>query len=76
MIDGLVTLGTPYTGSPVADLGSQLANVQCGASGAACTTVQKLARVLITGLGPTAVDELSSAFLQTWSPRLKLAGAG
>jgi triacylglycerol lipase len=73
-IDGLITLGTPHTGSPVADVGSELANLSCGRSGAACTIFQKLASGLLSQLGPTAVDELSSPFLKTWNPRLKLAG--
>jgi hypothetical protein len=72
-IDGLVTLGTPHTGSPVADIGAELANLSCGRSGATCTVFQKLASGLVRPLGPTAVDELSSPFLKTWNARQKLA---
>jgi hypothetical protein len=73
-IKGLVTLGTPHLGSPVADVGVLMAGIDCGDGGSACATVQKLASVLVTLLGPTAVAELSSSFLSTWNPQTKLAG--
>ncbi len=73
-VEGLVTLGTPHLGSPVADVGVTTTGIECGAGGSACATVQKLASLLVTQLGPTAVAELSSPFLSTWNPQSKLAG--
>jgi pimeloyl-ACP methyl ester carboxylesterase len=71
-IDGLVTLGTPYTGSFVADIGSLLTNLACGGADPTCVLAQNVARGLVTLLGPSAIEELSSSFLATWNPQVQI----
>jgi pimeloyl-ACP methyl ester carboxylesterase len=72
-IDGLITIGTPHTGSFVADLGVLVNDVPCtsvngGSTGqGVCSTFQSLANALVLVIGPTAIEELTSQFLQTWN---------
>ncbi|OAI40603.1 hypothetical protein AYO39_00130 [Actinobacteria bacterium SCGC AG-212-D09] len=73
-IVGLVTLGTPYTGSPVADLGGIVSTLNCPSSAPACALAQRLVSGILDKLGRPAVTELSSAFLETWNQHPKLTG--
>ena len=72
-IQGLVALGSPFIGSPVADLGTTVANASCTGAGPVCPPVQRLVQGIVKELGGIAVDELSSAYLETWNPKQKLA---
>ena len=73
-IVGLVTLGTPYTGSPAADLGGVVSTLNCSSTAPACTLAQRLVSGILDKIGRPAVTELSSAFLKTWNPHPKLTG--
>jgi hypothetical protein len=73
-IVGLVTLGTPYTGSPAADLGGLVSTLNCSSSAPACPIAQGLVSGILDKIGRPAVTELSSAFLRTWNPHPRLTG--
>jgi pimeloyl-ACP methyl ester carboxylesterase len=73
-IQGLVTVGSPFAGSPVADLGTTAANMSCAGAGAICPTVQAIVQGIVSKIGGSAVTELSSAYLETWNPKQSLAG--
>ena len=73
-IQGLVTVGSPFIGSPVADLGVTAANMSCAGAGTTCSAVQAVVQGIVNKIGGSAVVELSSAYLETWNAKQRLAG--
>ena len=70
-VQSLMTLGTPHTGSFGADLAEYVRNGQCDASNRVlqelCELMLPVLDDLIKDLGPEAVKELSSSFLDDWN---------
>ena len=76
-IPSLTTLGTPHTGSFAADLGVYLNNGQCDTTGwiqDVCEVFQSLLDKVLAGIGPVAVEQLTSGFLATWNPQQRIGG--
>jgi triacylglycerol lipase len=73
VIQSLTTLGTPHTGSFGADLAELVTNGRCQAGDpdeqALCEALLSVVNGLISELGPTTVNELSSSFLESWNPQ-------
>jgi pimeloyl-ACP methyl ester carboxylesterase len=73
VVQSLTTLGTPHTGSFGADLAELVTNGRCEATDpdeqALCEALLSVVNSLIAELGPTAVNELSSTFLESWNPQ-------
>ena len=66
----LTTLGTPHTGSLVADLAIQLNGGKCDFSGyeqLICDAVISAVQVMVTELGKVATAELTNGFLTPWN---------
>jgi hypothetical protein len=72
-VRSLTTLGTPYTGSMVADLGTELRNGKCAFTDRleqdACEALYDVIEVLYDGMGPTAVEQLTHTYLENWNER-------
>ena len=71
----LTTLGTPYTGSLIADLAIQLNGSSCDFSGVKqliCDAVIKAVQVMVEDLGKVATAELTNAFLTPWNQQQKI----
>ncbi|HEX6655085.1 MAG TPA: hypothetical protein VF153_02625, partial [Candidatus Limnocylindria bacterium] len=75
-VTSLTTLGTPHTGSFIADVAEDLNNGQCTHGKpivqAVCLALQSIANQVINDLGELAVEELSSDYLTTWNPEQKI----
>ena len=74
-IPSLTTLGTPHTGSFAADLGVYLNNGQCDTTGwiqDVCEVFQSLLDKVLAGIGPVAVEQLTSTFLATWNKQQQI----
>ena len=71
-VRSLTTLGTPYTGSMVADIGTELRNGSCDFSDPAeqdlCQALLLVARQIYGDIGPTAVEQLTHSYLESWNP--------
>ncbi|MGB2852130.1 MAG: hypothetical protein WBC01_10735, partial [Solirubrobacterales bacterium] len=69
----LTTLGTPHTGSFVADLTVELNGGKCNFSNrveqAICDAMSVAIAIVVEDLGPLATKELTSGFLRTWNPQ-------
>ncbi len=72
-IRSLTTLGTPHTGSYLADLAMELKNGKCDFSNRTeqriCEALVVIANLVVDDLGPTATFQLSNDFLATWNPQ-------
>ena len=72
-IESLTTLGTPHTGSYLADLALELSNGKCDFSDKTeqriCESLELLADALLIKLGVTATRQLGNDFLATWNPQ-------
>lgn len=72
-IQSLTTLGTPHTGSFIADLGIELDNGKCDFSNRVeqliCDAMLDVIELVVTELGPTASRQLTNDFLATWNPQ-------
>ncbi len=72
-IQSLTTLGTPHTGSFLADLAVEVDGGKCDFSNPAeqrtCHVLLGLADLVMIKLGPTATRELGNNFLATWNPK-------
>ncbi|MGK2932503.1 MAG: hypothetical protein ACSLFD_07015 [Solirubrobacterales bacterium] len=75
-VQSLTTLGTPHTGSYLADLAMELNNGQCDFSNPVeqdiCDVVVPLADLIVAELGPTATAELSNDYLATFNPQQQI----
>ncbi|HEX5195380.1 MAG TPA: alpha/beta hydrolase [Solirubrobacteraceae bacterium] len=73
VVQSLTTLGTPHTGSFGADLAELVTDGKCELSNpteqALCEAVLSVINKVFADLGPTAVRELSSSFLEGWNPQ-------
>ena len=72
-IMSLTTIGTPQTGSFVADVGTEAGNFPCTET-LRCAEIHAIANDVFTRLGETAFYELSSPFLMTWNPQQQIEG--
>ena len=72
----LNTLGTPYTGSLIADIGTELRNGRCDFDDPAeqdlCEALLDVVKQVYDGLGPTTVRELTHTYLEGWNPRQRI----
>ena len=75
-IQSLTTLGTPHTGSYLADLAIELKHGRCDFSNRIeqriCEVLVPLARLIVKELGPKATRELTNDFLATWNPQQRI----
>lgn len=75
-VQSLTTLGTPHTGSYLADLAMGLYEGNCDFSNRIeqriCDVLVPLARLIVTKLGKQATRELTSGFLTTWNPEQRI----
>lgn len=71
-VRSLTTLGTPYTGSMIADLGTELRNGKCDFSNRIeqdiCDSLLDVVELVYQQLGPTAVEQLTHSYLEGWNP--------
>ena len=87
-VRSLTTLGTPYTGSMVADLATELKNGRCDFSDPAeqdlCEALFDVIRQVYSGMGPTTIEQLTHTYLEPWNreqtigacPVTTIAGTG
>ena len=87
-VESLTSLGTPYTGSMVADVATSLDNASCDFSNAIeqklCREILDLVRLAYFEAGPTAVKQLTHSYLASWNrqqsigacPVTTIAGTG
>ncbi len=72
-VQSLTTLGTPHTGSFLADLAVEVDGGKCDFSNPVeqrtCHVLLGLADLVMIKLGPTATRELGNDFLATWNPQ-------
>ena len=72
-IPSLTTLGTPHTGSYLADLAMELKGGKCRFSNPTeqriCEALKVVADLVVFKLGLAATKELSNDFLATWNPQ-------
>lgn len=71
----LTTLGTPHTGSMVADLAIELNGGKCDFTGyeqLICDAVIGAVNVMVTELGKVATAELTNAFLTPWNTQQRI----
>ena len=75
-IRSLTTLGTPHTGSFLADLAIALQDSKCDLPNrteqALCKGLRDLADLIALELGEAATRELTNDFLATWNPQQRL----
>jgi triacylglycerol lipase len=75
-VRSLTTLGTPYTGSMVADIGTELRDGRCDFKDPAeqdlCQALITVARQIYSQLGPTAIEQLTHGFLEDWNPEQQI----
>jgi triacylglycerol lipase len=71
-VNSYTTLGTPQTGSLIADLSQYVQNGNCDASNevvqVVCEALQSIVNLVVKDLGPTTINELTSEYLMTWNP--------
>ena len=71
-IQSFTTLGTPHTGSYLADLAMELKGGKCDFSNKVeqriCDALVVAANLIVLKLGPTATFQLSNDYLATWNP--------
>jgi triacylglycerol lipase len=71
-VNSYTTLGTPQTGSLIADLSQYVQNGTCDASNevvqVVCEALQSIVNLVAKDLGPTTINELTSEYLMTWNP--------
>ncbi|HEY0277132.1 MAG TPA: hypothetical protein VGC32_02570 [Solirubrobacterales bacterium] len=72
-IMSMTTIGTPQTGSFVADVGTQASNFPCTEK-LRCAAIHAIAKDVFESLGETALYQLSSPFLMTWNPQQQIEG--
>jgi triacylglycerol lipase len=67
----LTTIGTPHTGSWVADVATHASNFPCTGlkNGSRCAAARAIAKIVFAVVGETALYELSSPYLETWNPQ-------
>jgi hypothetical protein len=87
-VRSLTTLGTPYTGSMIADLGTELRNGRCDFTNRSdqelCESLLDIIRLIYAQIGPTAVEQLTHTYLERWNreqsigscPVTTIAGTG
>jgi triacylglycerol lipase len=72
-IPSFTTLGTPHTGSYLADLAMELKGGKCDFSNKIeqriCDALVVAANLIVLKLGPTATFQLSNDYLATWNPQ-------
>jgi triacylglycerol lipase len=70
----LTTIGTPHTGSFVADVATHAANFPCTglADKARCAAIRAVAKVVFDEIGETALYQLSSPFLAGWNQQQQI----
>ena len=72
----LTTLGTPHTGSLVADLAIELDGGKCDFSSEIeqliCDGVIQVAQLMLKDLGKVATSELTNGFLTGWNPKQRI----
>ena len=72
-IQSFTTLGTPHTGSYLADLAMELKGGKCDFSNKLeqriCDALVVAANLIVLKLGPTATFQLSNDYLATWNPK-------
>jgi triacylglycerol lipase len=75
-VRSLTTLGTPHTGSLVADLAIELNGGQCDFSNEIeqliCDGVVDVAQLMLKDLGQVATSELTNGFLTGWNPKQRI----
>ncbi len=71
-VNSYTTLGTPQTGSFIADLSQYIHNGTCDSSNEVvelvCEALQGTVDLVIKDLGPIPIEELTSEYLATWNP--------
>ena len=71
-IRSLTTLGTPYTGSMIADIGIELHNGQCDFTDTIeqdlCLALLDIVDVVVKNGGPTTIEQLTHTYLEAWNP--------
>jgi hypothetical protein len=72
-IMSMTTIGTPQTGSFVADVGTEASNFPCTEK-LRCAAIHAIAKDVFENLGETALYQLSSPFLMTWNPQQQIEG--
>ena len=87
-VRSLTTLGTPYTGSMIADIGTELRNGRCDFSNRSdqdlCEALLEIVRLIYGQIGPTAIEQLTHSYLERWNeeqsigscPVTTIAGTG
>ena len=87
-VRSLTTLGTPYTGSMIADIGTELRNGRCDFSNRSdqdlCEALLDIVRLVYGQIGPTAIEQLTHSYLERWNeeqsigscPVTTIAGTG
>ena len=87
-VRSLTTLGTPYTGSMIADIGTELRNGRCDFSNRSdqdlCEALLDIVRLIYGQIGPTAIEQLTHSYLERWNeeqsigscPVTTIAGTG
>lgn len=72
----LTTLGTPHTGSFVADLAIELEGGKCDFESkllqGLCLVFQTSIEAIIDDIGQTATEELTNDYLASWNPRQRI----
>ena len=71
-ISSLTTLGTPYTGSMIADIGIDMKGGQCDFSGIEqdiCEAFQKILDTILGQIGPTTIEQLTHTYMEMWNPQ-------
>ena len=71
-VNSYTTLGTPQTGSFIADLSQYVHNGTCDASNEivqlVCEALQDTVNLVRNDLGPIPIEQLTSEYLATWNP--------
>lgn len=87
-VRSLTTLGTPYTGSMIADIGTELRNGRCDFSDRSeqdlCQALIFVVRRIYGQMGPTTIEQLTHTYLERWNreqaigscPVTTIAGTG
>jgi triacylglycerol lipase len=75
-VTSLTTLGTPHTGSFIADLSQYISNGQCKAPNhvaqLVCLALQSTVQFVVNDLGELTVTELTNEYLRTWNPEQRI----
>lgn len=75
-VRSLNTLGTPYTGSMIADIGTELKDGKCDFSDPieqdVCDALIGIVGVVYDQLGPITIEQLTHSYLEGWNPQQRI----